>query len=98
MSLTRTCGVDPVLMNPPKLQRVLYNLVSHALRHTPTDGTVALHADPTAKWCGSRSPPQERAPPRKTCCAPSSDRLGERSGEVTEERTALPPAPGWGSS
>jgi two-component system, OmpR family, sensor histidine kinase BaeS len=46
MSLTRTCGVDPVLMNPPKLQRVLYNLVSHALRHTPTDGTVALHAEP----------------------------------------------------
>ena len=33
-------------MNPPKLQRVLYNLVSHALRHTPTDGTVALHAKP----------------------------------------------------
>ncbi len=32
-------------MNPPKLQRVLYNLVSHALRHTPADGTVALHAE-----------------------------------------------------
>jgi two-component system, OmpR family, sensor histidine kinase BaeS len=46
MGLTRTCGVDPVLMNPPKLRRVLYNLVSHALRHTPTDGTVALHAEP----------------------------------------------------
>ena len=46
MSLTRTCDVDPVLMNPPKLQRVLYNLVSHALRHTPADGTVALHAEP----------------------------------------------------
>jgi two-component system sensor histidine kinase BaeS len=46
MSLTRTCAVDPpVLMNPPKLQRVLYNLVSHALRHTPADGTVALHAE-----------------------------------------------------
>jgi signal transduction histidine kinase len=43
--LTRTCGVDPVLMNPPKLQRVLYNLVSHALHHTPADGTVALHAE-----------------------------------------------------
>ena len=46
MGLTRTCGVDPVLMNPPKLQRVLYNLVSHALRHTLADGTVALHAEP----------------------------------------------------
>lgn len=38
--------VDPVLMNPSKLQRVLYNLVSNALRHTPADGTVALRAEP----------------------------------------------------
>ena len=39
-------GVDPVLMNPPKLQRVLYNLVSNALRYTPADGTIALRAEP----------------------------------------------------
>ena len=39
--------VDPVLMNPPRLQRVLHNLVSNALRHTPTDGTVALRAIPS---------------------------------------------------
>ena len=36
--------VDPVLVNPPRLQRVLHNLVSNALRHTPADGTVALRA------------------------------------------------------
>ncbi len=42
-------GVDPVLMSPPKLQRVLYNLVSNALRHTPADGTVALRAMPEGK-------------------------------------------------
>jgi signal transduction histidine kinase len=36
--------VDPVLANPPRLQRVLHNLVSNALRHTPPDGTVALRA------------------------------------------------------
>ncbi len=36
--------VDPVLINPPKLQRVLHNLISNALRHTPTDGTIALRA------------------------------------------------------
>ena len=36
--------VDPVLANPPRLQRVLHNLVSNALRHTPADGTVALRA------------------------------------------------------
>jgi signal transduction histidine kinase len=39
-------GVDLVLMNPPKLQRALYNLVSNALRHTPADGTIALRAEP----------------------------------------------------
>jgi signal transduction histidine kinase len=39
-------GVDPVLANPPRLQRVLYNLVSNALRHTPADGAVFLRAEP----------------------------------------------------
>ena len=39
-------GIDPVLMNPPKLQRVLHNLVSNALRHTPSDGTIFLRAEP----------------------------------------------------
>jgi signal transduction histidine kinase len=38
--------VDPVLANPPKLQRVLHNLVSNALHHTPQDGTVTLRAAP----------------------------------------------------
>jgi signal transduction histidine kinase len=36
--------VDPVLANPPSLQRVLHNLVSNALRHTPPDGAVILRA------------------------------------------------------
>ena len=39
-------GIDPVLINPPKLQRVLHNLLSNALRHTPADGTVFLRAEP----------------------------------------------------
>jgi signal transduction histidine kinase len=38
--------VDPVLASPSKLQRVLYNLVSNALRHTPADGAVFLRAEP----------------------------------------------------
>ena len=37
--------VDPVLANPPKLQRVLHNLIGNALRHTPADGTIALRAE-----------------------------------------------------
>jgi signal transduction histidine kinase len=38
--------VDPVLINPPKLQRVLQNLLSNALRHTPADGSVVIRARP----------------------------------------------------
>ena len=34
--------VDPVLANPPRLQRVLHNLVSNSLRHTPPDGAITL--------------------------------------------------------
>jgi signal transduction histidine kinase len=41
--------VDSVVANPSKLQRVLYNLVSNALRHTPSDGTVFLRAEPEEK-------------------------------------------------
>jgi signal transduction histidine kinase len=36
--------VDPVLASLPRLQRVLHNLVSNALRHTPADGTITLRA------------------------------------------------------
>lgn len=36
---------DPVLASPPKLQRVLRNLLGNALRHTPADGTVAVRAE-----------------------------------------------------
>jgi len=36
---------DPVLASPPKLQRVLHNLLGNALRHTPADGTVAVRAE-----------------------------------------------------
>ncbi|MCW5849386.1 MAG: HAMP domain-containing protein [Anaerolineae bacterium] len=37
-------AVDPVLIAPDKVQRVLYNLVQNALRHTPPDGSVYLTA------------------------------------------------------
>jgi signal transduction histidine kinase len=37
--------VAPVQGNPEKLQRVLYNLVQNAVRHTPADGTVTLRAE-----------------------------------------------------
>lgn len=40
-------GLDPVLADAPRLQRLLYNLVGNALRHTPPEGTVLLSAVPT---------------------------------------------------
>lgn len=36
--------LGPVMMDPPKVQRVLYNLVQNAIRYTPSDGTVLLEA------------------------------------------------------
>lgn len=33
-----------MMVDPQKIQRVLYNLVQNALRHTPTDGTITLEA------------------------------------------------------
>lgn len=35
-------GVDPVMMAPQKIGRVLYNLVGNALRHTPSGGEVTI--------------------------------------------------------
>jgi signal transduction histidine kinase len=37
-----------VLCSPDQLERVLFNLLTNALRHTPSDGSVAVHAVPAA--------------------------------------------------
>ncbi|MFH1524378.1 MAG: HAMP domain-containing sensor histidine kinase [Chloroflexota bacterium] len=39
-------GIDPVRMDVQRIGRVLNNLVSNALRHTPSGGTVSLQAEP----------------------------------------------------
>ena len=36
--------VDPVLIDPEKIHRVLYNLLTNAIRHTPVGGEVSLTA------------------------------------------------------
>lgn len=43
----RLCGsvapdLQAALMAPQKIERVLYNLVTNAIRHTPSDGTVTI--------------------------------------------------------
>jgi len=37
----------PARGNPEQLQRVLFNLVQNAIRHTPTDGSVVIRAQRT---------------------------------------------------
>jgi signal transduction histidine kinase len=39
-------GLAPAEANPEKLQRVLFNLIQNAIRHTPADGTVTVAAEP----------------------------------------------------
>ncbi|HEY2160508.1 MAG TPA: HAMP domain-containing sensor histidine kinase [Solirubrobacteraceae bacterium] len=38
----------PAQANPEKLQRVLFNLIQNAIRHTPADGSVVIRAEPVA--------------------------------------------------
>jgi signal transduction histidine kinase len=38
----------PAWANPEKLQRVLFNLIQNAIRHTPGDGSVVVRAEPVA--------------------------------------------------
>lgn len=37
--------IDPVLIDPEKIQRVLYNLLTNAVRHTPEGGEVLVTAE-----------------------------------------------------
>ena len=42
-----TDGVAPARANPEKVQRVLFNLIQNAIRHTPPDGSVVVRAEST---------------------------------------------------
>ena len=39
-------GLSTARANPEKLQRVLFNLIQNAIRHTPADGSVVVRAEP----------------------------------------------------
>jgi signal transduction histidine kinase len=39
-------GLRPAQGDPEKLQRVLFNLIQNAIRHTPADGSVVVRAEP----------------------------------------------------
>jgi signal transduction histidine kinase len=38
--------LSPARANPEKIQRVLFNLIQNAIRHTPADGSVVVRAEP----------------------------------------------------
>ncbi|MGA2011209.1 MAG: HAMP domain-containing sensor histidine kinase [Solirubrobacteraceae bacterium] len=40
--------LSPARANPEKLQRVLFNLIQNAIRHTPADGSVVVRAESAA--------------------------------------------------
>jgi signal transduction histidine kinase len=40
--------LGPARANPEKLQRVLFNLIQNAIRHTPADGSVVVRAETVA--------------------------------------------------
>jgi signal transduction histidine kinase len=60
-------GVPPARANPEQLQRVLFNLIQNAIRHTPADGSVVVRAAPAGQLVqvevadsGPGIPPDER--------------------------------------
>jgi signal transduction histidine kinase len=40
----------PARADPEKLQRVLFNLIQNAIRHTPADGSITVRAEPAGEW------------------------------------------------
>jgi signal transduction histidine kinase len=57
----------PARADPERLQRVLFNLIQNAIRHTPADGSVTVRAEPAGDWVeievadtGSGIPLEER--------------------------------------
>ena len=57
----------PARADPERLQRVLFNLIQNAIRHTPADGSVTVRAEPAGEWVeievadtGSGIPLEER--------------------------------------
>ncbi len=90
----------PARADPDRLQRVLFNLLENAIRHTPADGSVTVRAEPAGDWvefevadtgAGSRS---------RIASGSSSRSSGKRAPEtngrraVRGRRTRPRPEPG----
>ena len=84
-------ALAPPRANPEKLQRVLFNLIQNAIRHTPADGSVVVRAEPVADRIEVEvATPARGSPPR------SASRCSPRSTAAAGRRAAGAGA-GWGS-
>jgi signal transduction histidine kinase len=81
--------LGPSDANPEKLQRVLFNLIQNAIRHTPADGSVVVHAEPTRTGleievadtgAGIAAPDRERVFAAFYRGGPDAARTGEGAG------------------
>jgi signal transduction histidine kinase len=57
-------GISPALIAPQKIERVLYNLVTNAVRHTPAGGSVTISVKPSDDgiWNGDRQHTNHKPP------------------------------------
>ena len=79
--------------NAEKVQRVLFNLIQNAIRHTPADGSVTVRAPaPAAATSRSRSPTTARGCRRATASASSRP-----STAATPPAARTAPASAWRS-
>jgi signal transduction histidine kinase len=78
-------ALRPARADRERLQRVLFNLIQNAIRHTPADGSVTVRAEPAGEWLevevadtGDGIAPAERE--RVFDAFVSGDRSRRRSG------------------
>jgi signal transduction histidine kinase len=76
--------VGPVLVAPQKIERVLYNLMTNALRHTPGDGSVTITAMPEDTRHETRDARHE-----------TRDTRHETRDQLASPVSGLPPPVSW---
>ena len=90
---------------PDKVERVLMNLLTNALRHTPSDGAVAVLVEPTRTRCASPSRTRARGSTwrRVSGCSSGSGAatsrappVGQGSGSRSRAGSSRPTAAGSG--
>ena len=100
-------GLSPARANPEKLQRVLFNLIQNAIRHTPADGSVVVRAEPVDSGIeveiadsgvGSLPRSASASSARSTAVAPTprAPATGPASGWLSRGRSSRPTAGGSG--